>query len=59
METLKYFISRGKEPSTYATLAATLGAIGISLSPGLLQSLILVGTAISILLGIILPERTK
>ena len=54
---MKYTIARLREPSTYATLAAMLGAFGLSVEPGVLQNLTLAGTGLSGLLGLLLPER--
>jgi hypothetical protein len=53
------WIARLREPSTYAALAAGLSTVGVTLSPGALQNLTLAGTALSVLLGVLLRERRE
>lgn len=58
-ELLKNIIARLKEPSTYASLAALLGAAGFSLDPGLLQVISYIGMGLAGLAGILMQEKTK
>lgn len=49
-------IDRFKEPSSWASLAAGLGVVGVSLPPGAVQGLSYVGAGICVLLGFFLKE---
>lgn len=49
-------IDRLKEPSSYAALGTALGFMGITLPPGVVQAIPLIGSGICLLLGIILKE---
>jgi predicted permease len=53
------FLTRFKEPSTYAALAAAFVALGVALPPGLLETLTQIGTGIAVLLGMFIPEGSK
>jgi hypothetical protein len=54
---MDYIISRLKEPSTYAGLAALLAAFGVSIDPGMLQAVVAVATAIAGLASIFVSEK--
>jgi hypothetical protein len=54
---MDYIISRLKEPSTYAGLAALLAAFGVSIDPGMLQAVVAVATAIAGLASIFVAEK--
>ena len=49
-------IDRFKEPSSWAGLAAGLGALGVSVPAGIVQGASLVGAGICVLLSVILKE---
>ena len=55
---MDYIISRLKEPSTYAGLAALLAAFGVSIDPGMLQAVVAVATAIAGLASIFVAEKS-
>lgn len=54
---MQYIVNRLKEPSTYAGLAALLGAFGVSIDPGMLQAVVAVATAIAGLASIFVSEK--
>ena len=54
---MRFLIARFGEPSTYGALAAMLAALGLHLDPGMLQSLTLIGTGITGLLGVLLRDK--
>jgi hypothetical protein len=47
MKFLRYAVARGKEPSTYAGLAAVLTVLGFTVDPGTLQNVAGIGTGLS------------
>ena len=49
--------SRFSEPSTYASLAAVLAAVGFNIDPGLWQTVTQVGVALAGAAGVLLAER--
>lgn len=51
-------LARFTEPSTYASLAALLGLLSVSVDPGLLQIVTQLGVGASGALGIALKERS-
>jgi len=54
---ITFAISRLKEPSTWAALAAMFVALHITVEPGLWQSLANLGIAVSVVLGYFMPEQ--
>ena len=54
---MEYLLDRLREPSTYASLAAVLGTLGVSLSPGIVQALTLAGVGIAGAIGILVAEK--
>lgn len=54
-----WIAARLKEPSTYAGIAAVTAALGMSLPPGIIQNVTLIGTGIGGLLAFFLPEAKK
>jgi hypothetical protein len=56
---LSSILGRFSEPSTYSSLAALLGVFGLSIPPGVVQSVALVGTGVAGLVGFFLPEAKK
>lgn len=52
-------VKRLREPSTYAGIAAFVGALGFQFAPEVAQSTLAVGTAVAALLAIWLPEKPK
>jgi len=52
-------LSRLREPSTYAGLAAVLAAAGVNLDPSLFQALTLTATGIAGLVAVLLPEKAR
>lgn len=53
---MAYLISRLREPSTYASLAAVLGALGVSMPAGVVQAVTLAGTGLAGAAAILMPE---
>lgn len=49
-------IDRFKEPSSWASLAAGLGVIGVTVPSNIVQGISLVGAGICVLLGFFLKE---
>jgi len=54
-----FTISRLREPSTWAALAAGFVALHITVEPGLWQSIANLGIAASVVLGYFIPEQKK
>lgn len=58
---ISWVLARLKEPSTWASIAATglLGFLGLDASEAspLWQAIVMVGTAIATLLGVVLSEK--
>ena len=50
-------VKRLREPSTYAGVAALIGALGVPLAPEAAQTVVAVGSAVTALLAIWLPEK--
>lgn len=59
MKFLDFIRLRGREPSTYTSFAVFLGALGVNVDPGIVQTVAYSGLAVSGILGIVLPEATK
>jgi hypothetical protein len=53
---LSWLVARLQEPSTYAGAAAMLSAFGLTLDPGILHDLTLVGTGLGGLVAFLLPQ---
>jgi hypothetical protein len=51
------FFDRLKEPSTWASLAATLGALGFAVPEGLMQYITFAGMGLAGVLGFFMPEK--
>jgi len=49
--------ARLREPSTYAGLAALLGVVGMTLDPGLLKNISLIGMGIGGIISFAVPEQ--
>jgi len=49
--------ARLREPSTYAGLATLLGVIGMTIDPGLLKSLSMIGMGLGGAIAFFLPEQ--
>ena len=56
---LVFTLSRLREPSTWAALAAGFVALHITVEPGLWQSIANLGIAASVVLGYFIPEQKK
>ena len=54
---IEYLLARFGEASTYATLTALLTGLGISLAPGVVQDITLVGTGFAGLAGVLLKDK--
>ena len=54
---LSWIIARGKEPSTWAALAAMLAGLGITVPGELWGGIVHVGMGIAIVLGFALKEK--
>ena len=50
------FLARLSEPSSWAAIAAGLGAIGLNIPSPLWQGVTYVGCGVAIILGIVIPE---
>ena len=55
---MSYLVSRMKEPSTYAGLAALLAAFGLHVDPGIVQAVVAVLTGLAGLASVILGEKS-
>jgi hypothetical protein len=55
---MQYLISRMKEPSTYAGLAALLAAFGLQVDPGMLQAVVAVLTGLAGLASVLVGEKS-
>lgn len=53
---LLWLSARLQEPSTYAGAATMLSAFGLSLDPGILHDIVLVGTGLGGLVAFVLPQ---
>lgn len=56
---MAYIISRLREPSTYAGLAAVAAAFGVAIPVEWVQALSALGVAIAGVVAMVLPERAK
>lgn len=56
MSPLQYIVARLSEASTWAGIGTALLGMGVSLPPGVLQNVTLVGTGIAGLVAILVPE---
>lgn len=56
MRTMKQLFARFKEPSSWAGLTAVVGMMGLSIDPGVVQSVTLIGAGVCGLLAFFLPE---
>lgn len=54
---MAYFLTRLREPSTYAGLAALVGAFGITVPLPWVQAASALGTGIAAVLAVALPEH--
>lgn len=54
---MTYLLSRLREPSTYAGLAALAGAFGVSIPIAWVQALSGLGVAIAGVLAVVVPEK--
>lgn len=54
-----YLLDRAREPSTWAGVAAGLGALGIPLAPDLVQPMIQLATGIAALAAVLLRDRAR
>jgi hypothetical protein len=52
-------VDRFKEPSSWASLAAGLGMLGVSLPSSVVQGASLIGAGACMLLGFFLKEKTN
>jgi hypothetical protein len=50
--------ARLREPSTYAGLATLLGVIGMTIDPGLLKSLSMIGMGLGGIIAFLVPEQS-
>ena len=57
MNKLKSLVSRLKEPSSWAAVAAAMAALGLSVDPGLWQHLATAGVGVSGLLAFFMKEK--
>lgn len=56
---ISFIIARGKEPSSYRGLALFLSAVGIVINPTLLPQIIVVGTSLAGLIGMMFPDKVS
>lgn len=56
---MDWIITRVKEPSTWASLAALLVGFGVSIPDALWQSITMTGVGIAGILGFVLSEKAK
>jgi hypothetical protein len=54
---MKFFISRLREPSTYAGMAALAGAFGLAVPNEWVQSIGALGVAVGGVLAVVMPEN--
>lgn len=59
MGTVEGVVTRLKEPSTWAALAAGLGTLGVSIPPGVWQDVVFAGVGLSTVLGVGFREGWK
>lgn len=55
---MQYLVSRMKEPSTYAGLAALLAAFGLNIDAGVLQAVVAILTGLAGLASVLLGEKS-
>ena len=53
---MRFLLSRLREPSTYAGIAALLGGFGLTLDAGIIQNVALAGTGLAGLAAAFMPE---
>jgi hypothetical protein len=55
---MQYLVSRMKEPSTYAGLAALLAAFGLNIDAGILQAVVAILTGLAGLASVLIGEKS-
>lgn len=56
---MNWIITRIKEPSSWAALAAMLAGLGVSLPDDLWKSIAMIGTGVAGVLGFVMAEKAK